>query len=107
MKLRGILVLFAMIVMVKGTWWTAAVQPVILSLGAVLSAIDLDALDVHSIEFKKWLPFINKQKEMKPVSETTNTAAEEKPVDAEAKKAEEENDKYRVTEEDKRCLKKI
>ena len=55
MKLIGIIALFTLIVMVKGSWWAAAVQPVILSLGAVLSAIDLDVLDTQSI------PFINKQ----------------------------------------------
>ena len=39
--------------MVNGVWWAvAAVQPVILSLGAVLSSIELDLL--QPIEFKKW-----------------------------------------------------
>ena len=41
--------------MVNGVWWAvAAVQPVILSLGAVLSAIDIDLLSIQPIEFKKW-----------------------------------------------------
>ena len=38
--------------MVKGAWWVAAVQPVILSLGAVFSAIDLD---LEPIEWRNWL----------------------------------------------------
>ena len=46
MKLRNIFTVFAIFVMVRGTWWAAAVQPVILSLGTVLSAVDLDVLDV-------------------------------------------------------------
>ena len=46
MKLRSILALFTLIVMVRGAWFAAAVQPVILSLGAVLSAVDQDVLDV-------------------------------------------------------------
>ena len=41
--------------MVKSAWWAAAVQPVILSLGAVLGALDQDVLNIS------WLPFINKQ----------------------------------------------
>ena len=40
---------------VKGTWWIAAVQPVILSLGAVLAAIDLNVLDVQPIEWRNLL----------------------------------------------------
>ena len=46
MKLRDILALFTLIVMVRGAWLAAAVQPVIMSLGAVMSAVDLDVLDV-------------------------------------------------------------
>ena len=60
MKLRSILALFTLIVMVRGAWFAAAVQPVILSLGAVLSAVDLDVLDVQLTGIKNWLPFINK-----------------------------------------------
>ena len=56
MKLRSILALSTLCVIVKGAWWAAAVQPVILSLGAVLSAIDLDVLDIQ-------MPFLNKQEE--------------------------------------------
>ena len=70
MKLSGIFALFSLSVLVKGTWWAAAVQPVILSLGAVLSAIDLDGFDIQTIELRNLLPFINKQekitKEEKP-----------------------------------------
>ena len=41
-------------VVVKGALWAAAVQPVMLSIGAFLAAIDLDVIDIK-------LPFINKQ----------------------------------------------
>ena len=54
MKLRNIIALLTLSVMVNGAFWAAAVQPVILSLGAILSAVDLDVLDLR-------LPFINKQ----------------------------------------------
>ena len=56
MKIFDIFALSALIVMVKGTLWAAAVQPVILSIGALLTAIDLDVLDINLS-----LPFINKQ----------------------------------------------
>ena len=46
MKLASIFVLLALSVTVQGAWWAAAaVQPVILSLGAILGAIDLDVLN--------------------------------------------------------------
>ena len=53
MKLSRIFVVFALLVIVKGAWWAAAVQPVILSLGAVLAALDRDVLDVYSFELKE------------------------------------------------------
>ena len=56
MKTTFIIALFSLIVMVKGAWWAAAVQPVILSLGAVLSAIDLDVLNIHLFSKEKELP---------------------------------------------------
>ena len=47
MKLLNIFAFLGLSVLVKGTWWAAAgLQPVILSIGAVLSAINLDVLDV-------------------------------------------------------------
>ena len=49
MKLRDIFALLSLSVIVKGTWLAAAIQPVILSLGALFSAIDLDVLDVEPI----------------------------------------------------------
>ena len=53
MKLTDIIfVIFTLSVMVKGAFWAAAIQPLILSLGAILSAIDLDVLDVQPIKLK-------------------------------------------------------
>ena len=84
MKLRGIFALFTIVVMVKATWWTAAVQPVILSLGAVMSATNSDVLDAHSFEwrelyesFKEWIqiPFGGggkKTEKLRPLNERTN-----------------------------------
>ena len=49
MKILVIFVLFTLIVIVKGALWATAIKPIILSLGAVLTAFDLDVLDVQSI----------------------------------------------------------
>ena len=40
MKLKELIALYTLIMMVKGAFWATAVQPLILSLGAVLGAID-------------------------------------------------------------------
>ena len=77
MKLTVIFALFALIVMVKGTWWAAAVQPFILSLGAILGTIDSDVLNVESIEWRNLLPFINKQEEEKNYDMTAQQVKEE------------------------------
>ena len=60
MKLIDIFTQFTLIVIVKGTWFLAALQPVILTLGTVFTALDTGVLDVQPIEMKKWLPFVNK-----------------------------------------------
>ena len=49
MKVSSIFALISLIVVVKGTWWTAVAHPVILSLGAILGALDLDVLNVEPI----------------------------------------------------------
>ena len=59
MKLRVIFALATLMVMVNGAWWAAAaVQPVLLSLGAMLGAIDLEVLNLQPIELKKWMPYL-------------------------------------------------
>ena len=63
MKFRDIFVLFTLSVMVNGAFLAAAVQPVLLSLGAMLAAVDLDVFDIQ-------LPFISKQDEAKPEEKT-------------------------------------
>ena len=52
MKLFCIFALSTLSVFVKGAWLAAVVQPLILSLGAILGTIDIDVLE---------MPFINKQ----------------------------------------------
>ena len=63
MKLTDIIfVIYTLSVMVKGAFWAAAVQPLILSIGAILSAIDLDVLDVQPIKLKNVLKIDSKIK---------------------------------------------
>ena len=52
MKLASFFVILTLTVTVKGAWWAAAVQPVILGFGAILTAFNEDALDIE-------LPFIS------------------------------------------------
>ena len=49
MKLLTLIALFTLIVMVKGAWWAAATQPVLLGLGAVLGVLNLDVSDIKPI----------------------------------------------------------
>ena len=58
MKLRDIFALFSLSVIVKGTWLAAAIQPFILSLGAIYTAIDQDVLSMDFL--KNQVPFITK-----------------------------------------------
>ena len=42
MKILFIFALISLSVIVRGTWWAAAVKPVILGFGAAFAAVDLD-----------------------------------------------------------------
>ena len=63
MKLTLFFALLTLIMMVKGAWWAAAVQPIILSLGAIFTAFDSDIIE----------SFVSKQDEeqryYKPIEE--------------------------------------
>ena len=63
MKLSDIFALFALSVIVKGSWLAAAVQPVILSIGAVLTAIDLDVHQTLPFEWRNWQIFKSDKEE--------------------------------------------
>ena len=49
MKFTVLFVIISLSVIVKGTFWAAAVQPFVLGLGAMLGTVDLDVLDVEPI----------------------------------------------------------
>ena len=49
MKLTNIFVFVTLTVIVKGTWWVVAVQPFILSIGAILGAIDQDVINIEEL----------------------------------------------------------
>ena len=52
MKTFCILALFTLSVMVKGAWWAAATQPIILSFGALLTALNLDVQPLLDVDWK-------------------------------------------------------
>ena len=72
MKYLFIFVLFTLIVIVKGAWWAAVVQPVILGLGAILAAFDSDVLNTQSIELKFKSPFKSKKAAISKFSEDSD-----------------------------------
>ena len=62
MKLKSIIVVFTVLIlieMVKGVWWAAAAQPVILSLGAVLGVLNLDLVEVEPTKWELFVPSFN------------------------------------------------
>ena len=66
MKLVNIFALFGLIVIVNSAWWATAVQPVILSIGAVFAALDLDLepiFDAKPTELRKLKIFKNDKEE--------------------------------------------
>ena len=42
-------------VIVKGAWWAAAVQPIVMTLGATFAALNLDLQPILDINLKTWL----------------------------------------------------
>ena len=83
MKLKDIFALFGLSVMVNGAWWAAAVQPVMLSIGAVFAALNLDLepiLDAKPIELGKLMIFKNRGKKEKEKEEEPEWM-KDKPID--------------------------
>ena len=62
MKLLCTLALFATLSVTVNGWLVSLVQPIILSFGAAFAALNVDLEPiVHTIEWKKLMPFITKQ----------------------------------------------
>ena len=62
MKLKSKIVVFTVLTLieiVKGAWWAAAAQPVILSLGAVLGVLNLDIVDFEPIKWNLYIHTFN------------------------------------------------
>ena len=79
MRFREVFFLFTLSVVVNGSLWAAAVQPVILSLGAMMAAVDQDLLDVHLFDWnwKKWFqPKSNDEKKEKETKRDENLTGE-------------------------------
>ena len=87
MKLSSIVALFALSATVNA-FWTAAVQPVVLSIGAVFAAFGSDLLpmlDVQPIGLKRLLTFKNEKDE----KSCKNTGKEEEGLNSTDKDLEE------------------
>ena len=52
MKLSLIFVIYTLFATVKGAFWAAAAHPIILSLGVVFSALNLDAQPILDINWR-------------------------------------------------------
>ena len=62
MKLLCILAFFATLSVTVNGWLVSLVQPIILSFGAAFMALNVDLEPiVHTIEWKRLMPFITKQ----------------------------------------------
>ena len=62
MNLITIFALLSLAVTVKGAWWAAAAQPVILGLGAVMGVLNLDIFDAQPIKWDFYMPTFNGKK---------------------------------------------
>ena len=56
MKLKVVFALLSLIIIVKSAFWAAAVQPFILSLGAIFATIDHHLLDLETFKWSNYLP---------------------------------------------------
>ena len=85
MRLLDIFALFGLSVMVNGAWWAAAMQPVLLSVGAVFAAFDLDLepfLNAKPIDFRNLMaPKKETSKKEKDDKEKDEKAKDEKAID--------------------------
>ena len=55
--------LFTLTLIVKGSWWVAATQPIIMTFGAAFAALDLDVQPIHLFDLGSWF------KKDKPLTE--------------------------------------
>ena len=60
MQLITVFVSLTLIVIVKGAWLAAVTQPVILGLGAVMGAFNMDVFDAQPMTWGIFVPTFNK-----------------------------------------------
>ena len=76
MQLNTLFALFTSVMMVKGAWFAAVAQPVILGLGAVLGALNMDVFDAQPIRWDIFVPLFNPNKKSKEFMEKQKAAKE-------------------------------
>ena len=64
MKASCVFAVLTLSVVVNGAWWTAAIQPIVLSFGAALAAFNLDVQPLFDIDLKSWQIFKQEQEEL-------------------------------------------
>ena len=55
MKTTCIFTIYTLIVIVKGSLWAAAVQPIVLTFGAAFTALNLDVQPLFDVNWKNFL----------------------------------------------------
>ena len=74
MQLNTFFALFTLVMMVKGAWFAAVAQPVILGLGAVMGALNMDVFDAQPITWNILIPMFNPNKKTKEFIEKQKAA---------------------------------
>ena len=86
MRLSIIFVTFTLCVIVKGTFWAAAAaRPLVLSIGAILTAFDLDVLEVQPLQWLTEITEKTAKTSEKPKTKRKKLTEEEKEAREDAK----------------------
>ena len=64
MKGSCVFAVLTLSVVVNGAWWTAAIQPIVLSFGAAFAAFNLDVQPLFDYDLKSWRIFKQDQEEL-------------------------------------------
>ena len=76
MKTSCIFAVFALSVFVEGAFWAAAVQPIILSIGAAFAALNIDAQPFLDVDWKNLLILKNDKDETTTTKEQSVSESE-------------------------------
>ena len=69
MQLNTIIALLALVEIVKGAWLAAVTQPVLLGLGAIMGALNMDVFDAQPMTWGIFIPTFNKNAGHRKINE--------------------------------------